>query len=490
MSMDNKFKQFIKESSLSEENKFSIKFLVDSIENGVNQFTDKTFIFEGDPGIGKTYFVENLLKMLNFPIFYLGPFKFENKNVKSFNNFKQLVANLRNIKEGIIYIDDIQNSLNIQRDGLGEVRLEDREGKRFIGLLEFVKRSSKKIFFIMTVNDSDFMEECWRDRIETVIHLLEPNEKSKKAFLSKKYSSLMGNKIIKEIASKTIGYNFRNLDELIRITYRIGEGKFTLNAVGKALSSYTPTGLSYFNVEPRIKMGFNDVIGNKEIKEDLKKLKLYIQKRKKLEKLQIKKNNLLIFCGDHGIGKTHMARALAGELKIPLIKFNSCDLDRGPAKFIFAAKRYGNCVLFIDEAEKHFGMNSFSMEQEGDYLADFNKGIDDASNEIKGIVILSVNNPLRLGRALRERFNVVEFHKPSYEDRKEFARKLMEKSGLKLEINEEDIAGMTEGKNYRDLQRMWNDIVFYYLDNNDMNKNILQNLFTSSNSQASPVGIG
>lgn len=489
MQMETSVKQFIKESSLSAEDKLSIKFLADSIEKGINQFTDKTFLFEGDPGIGKTYFVENLLKMLDFPIFYLGPFKFDCKNVSSFDNFKELMTQLHDIKEGIIYIDDIQNSLDVERDGMGEVHLKDSEGKRFISLLEFVKRSNKKIFLVMTVNDSDFMEECWRDRIETRITLLEPSEKSKKIFLNNKYSNLIGNKIIKEISSKTIGYNFRNLDELIRIAYRIGEGKFTLNGVGKALSSYTPTGLSYFNVEPRIKMNLNDVIGNAEIKRELKKLALYIKKRRKLEKLQIKKNNLLIFAGDHGIGKTHMARALAGELKIPLIKFNAHDLQ-GPGKFIFAAKRYGNCILFIDEADKHFGLHSYAMEEEGNFLADFNKGVDDASNEIKGIVILSVNNTLRLGRALKERFNIVEFHKPSYEDRKEFVKKLMEKSGLRLDINEEDIASITEGKNYRDMQRLWNDLVFYYLDNNQMNKGILQNLFSPLNSQACPVGIG
>jgi len=488
--MEGSIKQFIKESSLSNEDKLSIKFLVDSLENGINQFTDKTFLFEGAPGIGKTYFVESLLKMLDFPIFYLGPFKFESKNIKSFENFKQLVSHVKEIEEGIVYIDDIQNSLEVERDGMGEVHLEDAEGKRFIALLESIKRSKKKLFLIMTVNDSDFMEECWKDRIETSITLLEPSEKSKKVFLKKKYSNIMGKKIINEIASKTIGYNFRNLDELIRIAYRIGEGKFSLHAIGEALSSYTPTGLSYFSVEPRINLGFKDVIGNLEIKKELKKLSLYIKQRKKLEKLQIKKSNLLVFSGDHGIGKTHMARALAGELKIPLIKFDSNDLGRGPRKFLFAAKRYGNCVLFIDEAEKHFGLHSYALEEEGNFLADFNKGIDDASNEIKGIVILSVNNTLRLGKALRERFNIIEFRKPSYEDRKEYIRKLLEKSQLSMNFDAEDIASTTEGRNYRELQRIWNEIVFYYLDNNEMNKDIVRSIISPNFAQVNPVGIG
>ena len=494
--MNSEIKQFIKESSLSEESKLSIKFLVQSIEGEVNQFTDKSYLLEGDPGIGKTYFVENLLKMLDFPILYLGPFKLENKNVRRFNNLKQVMEELPSIEKGIIYIDDLQNSLEFERDGMGDVHLTDSESKRFLNLLEIIKRTNKKIFLIMTVNDPSFMEDPWRDRIETSISLVEPSENNKKEFLKKKYSSLIGKRIISEIAKKTIGYNFRNLDEVIRIAYRIGAGTFNINSINKAIGSFTPSGLAHFKVDFKTKLNFNDVIGHDKIKRELKKIDLYVKNRKKMEKLQIKRSNLLIFSGTYGVGKTHLARALAGELSLPIIMIRAEDLHHRPTPFfgirmiMDAAKRYKNCIVFIDEADKLLGMNACSLEEEGAILSEFNKQVDDALRNPESIIILSVNNLLRLGKAMKDRFNVIEFSKPTFEDRREFITRMIEKSELKLDISAIDLAEKTEDRNYRDLQKIWNDIVFYYLENNKMDKDILDNLLAPYQQQTKSIGIG
>ncbi|MEK6886077.1 MAG: ATP-binding protein [Nanoarchaeota archaeon] len=482
--VNNLLKQFIKESSLSENNKLSIKFLVDSINGEINQFTDKSYLFEGSPGIGKTYFVESFLKMLDFPVLYLGPFKLEGKNIRKFDSLKQIMEEIHSLEKGIIYLDDIQNSLEFERDGMGDPHLNDIEGKRFLNLLELVKRSNKKLFLIMTVNDSSFMEDSWKDRIETFIDLLEPFEKSKKIFLNKKYGNLIGKNIINEIASKSIGYNFRNLDEVIRMAYRFGNGIINLKSTNKAFSSYTPSGLANYDIEFKSNLNFNNVFGHNKIKKELKKLALYKNNKNKLDKLQIKRNNFFIFSGNHGIGKTHMARALAGELKLPLIKISAWDIHsprHGITKIMNTASRYKNCIILIDEADKLLGLHAYSMEEEGVLLGEMNRQIDDAAREIKSIIILSVNNLTRLGKAMKDRFTVLEFNNPPIEDRREFVNNLISKSGLNLSVTAEDIAQMTDGRNYRDIQRIWNDVVFYYLENKEMDKNILTDLIVPIN---------
>lgn len=491
--MKPEIKKFLKEASLTEDCLQAMKFLVDSIEGEINQFTDKSYLIEGDPGIGKTYFVEHLIKLVDFPVFYLGPFNLENKNVRTFNNLKQIMERLSSMDEGIIYIDDLQNSLEFENNG-GDRSLTDAERKRFLSLLETVKRSNKKIFLIMTVNDVLFMEDSWMDRIETKINLLEPSEKSKKEFLKNKYSNLMGKRIIKEIASKTIGYNFRNLDEVVRSSYRFGEGAISMKSVNKAISLYTPSGLASYHLEYKTKLRFSDVIGQNEIKRELSKIRFHIKNKKRLDKLQIKSNNLIIFSGVHGIGKTYMARALAGELKVPLINIGAMDLYvrhanpfRGISKIIDTARRYKNCVIFIDEADKLMGMDAYSLEEEGPILSEFNKQVESMQRSVESVIILSVNNLTRLGKAMKDRFSIIEFNKPSFEDREEFIKKMIERSEINIPLDTQEIARKTEGKNYRDLQRLWNNLVFYYLEKGEIDSEFIEELFNEKTSP-SPFG--
>ena len=67
---------------------------------------------------------------------------------------------------------------------------------------------------------------------------------------------------------------------------------------------------------------------------------------------------------------------------------------------------------------------------------------------------------------------MIKFDNPSFENRKEFAKRLIEKGNLNLNIDEDFFARVTENMNYRQMQRIWNDCIFYYLQNNTMDQNI------------------
>ena len=151
------------------------------------------------------------------PILFLGPFKIEHKDSTQCKTLKELFDKLIKTPEAIVFIDDLQNSLKTEYDGLGEMKVTDSERKIFLSMLEHVKRSKNRKFLFITLNDEFILEESWIDRIETRIELDIPKEKSKKIFLTSKYSSILKKSLINDISEKSMGYNFRNLDELIKI---------------------------------------------------------------------------------------------------------------------------------------------------------------------------------------------------------------------------------------------------------------------------------
>jgi len=90
--MDLDINQLIKDSNLPEADKKSMKFLAASLrEEGLDDFIEKSFLFEGNPGIGKTYFVENFIKSLGLPILFLGPFSFDHKKQRNLKVLKNLL---------------------------------------------------------------------------------------------------------------------------------------------------------------------------------------------------------------------------------------------------------------------------------------------------------------------------------------------------------------------------------------------------------------
>jgi len=482
--MNDKISSFIDESNLSDEDKVSFRYLVSQINTGeLNEFVDRSYIFEGDPGIGKTYFVKNFLSILNIPAIYLGPSSFAGDKIKQVKNLNQVLKDLDKDKLSVVFIDDLNNSLDFERTDF-DLQLGDNERKRFLKLLEITKATDSKTLLFMTLNDSSFMEESWNDRIERKIKMEEPDEASKEVFLKEKYSSLISSSLINELANKSVGHNFRNLQEVIKICFRNSNGIIRKSTLIKVLSNYKPSGIKYEAVFNN-KLNFSKVVGHEKVKKELMKLSYWVKNSKKLKKHGVKRSNLLIFSGKNGVGKTFMAHALAGENECLLVRLNVNDLfgGLGPLRTIAditkRAKRFKNCVFLIDEADKLFGGDPYQRDHEGPLLADLSMKFDDLLAKPSSIIIFTVNNVLRMGNAIKDRFNILEFKLPGIDDRKEFISRLTNKSNMKLVLDLEIIGKFTEGYNYRDLEKLWDDIVFYYSQNGYFNDDIFKELVST-----------
>lgn len=111
--------------------------------------------------------------------------------------------------------------------------------------------------------------------------------------------------------------------------------------------------------EDQVKVTFADVAGVDEAKEEVKELVDFLKDPSKFQKLggRIPKGVLLV--GPPGTGKTLLARAVAGEAKVPFFTISGSDfvemfvgVGASRVRDMFdQAKRQAPCIIFIDEID-------------------------------------------------------------------------------------------------------------------------------------------
>lgn len=123
---------------------------------------------------------------------------------------------------------------------------------------------------------------------------------------------------------------------------------------------------------------FDDVAGNEEAKESLKELIDFIKNPERYDKYGARLPRGVLLYGPPGTGKTLLAKAVAGEAKVPFYPVSGSDfiqvyagLGASRIRELFKkAKEDGKSVIFIDEIDslgkKRKGSNSHGGSEEGD----------------------------------------------------------------------------------------------------------------------------
>ena len=111
--------------------------------------------------------------------------------------------------------------------------------------------------------------------------------------------------------------------------------------------------------EDQIKVTFKDVAGVEEAKEEVGELVEFLKDPAKFQKLggRIPKGVLMV--GAPGTGKTLLAKAIAGEAKVPFFSISGSDfvemfvgVGASRVRDMFAqAKKHAPCIIFIDEID-------------------------------------------------------------------------------------------------------------------------------------------
>jgi cell division protease FtsH len=187
-----------------------------------------------------------------------------------------------------------------------------------------------------------------------------------------------------------------------------------------------------FGKRARSSVSFNDVIGSAEAKEAFGEIVDYLRDPKKYAEFGARPPKGILLVGPPGGGKTHLARALAGETKAGFIvitgsEFSSPFFGVGirRVRSVFAqAKRKSPCILFIDEIDG-IGQRT-KVDRASD--AEPNRIINQILTEMDGfhaangvIVVGATNKPEALDEAMLRpgRFDrKIHVNVPGVEDRK------------------------------------------------------------------------
>jgi len=460
--MKNQFLDYLEKTSLEKKDKSYIQSIFEYFEGECPQiFSNRIFLLEGDPGIGKTFLAKKLIHSLDLPTIYFGQSKLEGDKIISVNSIDNLFKKLKNFNEGVVYLDDLKFLFDFNEEGFD---LDNKHRKLLMNLLEFFRDNDNKTILILTTNDSSYFEDSFKDRIDVEISFDLPSETDKHNFLINSFQNHIDPDSLLYLARNSMGYNYRDLPNLVKLAYFHGNKKITRDSIITALKEYIPSSLLKFNVNQGIKLKLDNLYLEKELKENIKNVITTISRNKELLDAGVSRHNLFIFEGPAGVGKTYCAMAIAGELGIPLLKPNSREIHMNMASLFTITKRFGNSVILIDDADKIFGRSSLEFDDGDALFADLNKQIDDLEGK-NGIVILSANDTKRFGKALNSRFKSIKFDYPSSNQRRLFFENLFKKSKIKIKFKPDIFISFSKGKNFRDMQMIWNEFMFYAVNN-------------------------
>lgn len=196
---------------------------------------------------------------------------------------------------------------------------------------------------------------------------------------------------------------------------------------GRLRAGWEPTGdtdSEEVHVE-RPKITFDDVGGMESLKEEIRLKIIYpLQHREMYEAYGKSIGGGILMYGAPGCGKTHLARATAGEIDAGFLSIGISDVlemwigssERNLHALFEQARRSAPCVLFFDEVDALGAKRSDMRQSAGRHLINqFLAEMDGAEASNDGVLILAATNaPWHLDSAFRRpgRFDRVLFVPP------------------------------------------------------------------------------
>jgi cell division protease FtsH len=242
-----------------------------------------------------------------------------------------------------------------------------------------------------------------------------------------------------------------------------------------------PTGESIFSIgkskaklvaDPDTGVKFDDVAGAEEAKFELKEIVDFLKNPKQYEDLgaHIPKGVLLV--GPPGTGKTLLARAVAGEAKVPFFSISGSDFVEmfvgvGAARvrdLFKQAKQHAPCIIFIDELDaigRQRGVHVGNVNDEREQTLNALLVEMDGFEPNAGVIILAATNrPEILDRALLRpgRFDrQVIVDAPDLDGREAILRVHARNKHLAPDVDLRRIAAATAGLSGADLANLLNE---------------------------------
>lgn len=227
----------------------------------------------------------------------------------------------------------------------------------------------------------------------------------------------------------------------------------------------------YIDEKPKVTL--NHVAGMEEVKEEVKEIIEYLKDPVKFQRLGGRPPKGVLLYGEPGVGKTLLAKAIAGEAHVPFISVSGSDFVEmfvgvGAARvrdLFDTAKKHAPCIIFIDEIDAvgrsrgvvNLGGGHDEREQTLNQLLVEMDGFDTSEGII---VIAATNRPdildpalLRPGRFDRQIF----IPRPDVRGRYEILKVHAKDKKLAPNVDLEIVARATPGFTGADLENVLNE---------------------------------
>ncbi len=243
------------------------------------------------------------------------------------------------------------------------------------------------------------------------------------------------------------------------------------NPTSRAFSFGKSRAKVYIDEKPKVTL--KDVAGMEEVKEEVKEIIEYLKDPVKFQRLGGRPPKGVLLYGEPGVGKTLLAKAIAGEAHVPFISVSGSDFVEmfvgvGAARvrdLFDTAKKHAPCIIFIDEIDAvgrsrgaiNLGGGHDEREQTLNQLLVEMDGFDTSEGII---VIAATNRPdildpalLRPGRFDRQIF----IPRPDVRGRYEILKVHARGKKLSPDVDLEIVARATPGFTGADLENVMNE---------------------------------
>jgi cell division protease FtsH len=227
-------------------------------------------------------------------------------------------------------------------------------------------------------------------------------------------------------------------------------------------------------IEKDVKTSFQDVAGIEEAKDELHEIVDFLRNPGSFSRLGGRSPKGVLLVGPPGTGKTLLARAVAGEAKVPFFSINGSEfvemfvgLGAARVRDLFEqARKQAPCILFIDEVDalgksramagNGMGSNDEKEQTLNQLLAEM-----DGFDSSEGVILLAATNRpevldpalLRAGRFDRQ----ILLSNPDHAGRLQILSVHVKKIKLDPEADLARIAALTAGFSGADLANLVNE---------------------------------
>lgn len=228
--------------------------------------------------------------------------------------------------------------------------------------------------------------------------------------------------------------------------------------------------------EDQVKVTFADVAGVDEAKEEVKELVEFLRDPAKFQRLGGKIPRGVLMVGSPGTGKTLLAKAIAGEAKVPFFTISGSDfvemfvgVGASRVRDMFEqAKKHAPCIIFIDEIDavgRHRGAGLGGGHDEREQTLNQLLVEMDGFEGTEGVILIAATNRpdvldpalLRPGRFDRQ----VVVGLPDVRGREQILKVHMRKVPLNSDVRPSFIARGTPGFSGADLANLVNEAALF-----------------------------